>query len=449
MNKHYAVILTACFLVIGFTGVVAQSILPPAELELKIKEAMHDSDVVKLLLTQVRGLSGSIQNNAEAVKLNNRAIVFAEKSNYLPGLVESYSNAVRFANQNMDITAERIYKQKLDKAQAALDKIEKQKLKLLENENKEKESQLVTAGEEIKTKELVIDEKNRIISGKDTVINRVTLEKQQQEQLLKLSKQEGEIKDLTLKEQQQATRFLFVVSLGIVVILIILLFLFFNSRKYACRIASEKERSDELLKNILPVSVAEELKENGIVKSRYYDNVTVVFTDFEGFTKLSEKMTAEELVKEIDHCYKQFDSIVEKHGLEKIKTIGDAYMCAAGLPEPTKDHAQRAVKAAKEIVIFIDELKKERIAKGMPHFNIRVGLHTGPVVAGVVGTRKFAYDIWGDTVNVAARLESASESGRVNISHSVYVLVKDDFTTSHRGKVMAKNKGEIDMYFVE
>lgn len=449
MNNHYAVILILLLCIACLNKAVAQDILAPADLELKIKEAPSDSDVVKILLKQVRGLSRSIQNSDEAEKLNNRAIIFAEKSKYLPGLAECYSNAAKFAGLKMDITSERIYKQKLDKVQAELDKIAKAKLKLLQEENKEKDTQLETADKEIKTKELVIDEKNRIISGKDTVINRVTLENQQKEQQLKLSKQESEIKDLRLNRQQQATRFLFAVSISIAVILIILLFMFYNRSKYTARIAKEKERSDELLKNILPVAVAEELKENGVVKTRYYDNVTVLFTDFEGFTKLSERMTAEELVKEIDHCYRKFDEIIEHHGLEKIKTIGDAYMCAAGLPEPSADHAHRAVKAAKDIVHFIEELKRERAAKGQQHFSIRVGLNTGPVVAGVVGTRKFAYDIWGDTVNVAARLESASEIGRVNISHTVYQLVKNDFETTHRGKVKAKNKGEIDMYFVE
>lgn len=448
MGKRYVVLISAILLFISLGQGYAQTVLPSAELEDKIRNAPHDTVVVKIVLQQIRGLSRSIQNTDEANKLNNRAIIFAEKSNYLVGLAECYTNAAHFANLRFDATAERIYKQKLEKVQLELDKIAKAKLKLLQTENKEKENKLETADKELKTKELVIDEKNRIITGKDTVINRQKLENLQKEQLLKLAKQEGELKDLKFNKQQTATRFLFVVSIGIGIIFLILLYIFFNNRRYTKQIAKEKERSDNLLQNILPISIAEELKINGHVKTRYYDNVTVLFTDFEGFTKLSERMTSEDLVKEIDYCYTEFDSIIVRHGLEKIKTIGDAYMCAAGLPEPADDHALRAVKAAMDIVLFIDKLRAERIAKGLPHFNIRVGLNTGPVVAGVVGTHKFAYDIWGDTVNVAARLESASEVGRVNISHTVYELVKHNFSTQHRGKVMAKNKGEIDMYFV-
>jgi class 3 adenylate cyclase len=173
-----------------------------------------------------------------------------------------------------------------------------------------------------------------------------------------------------------------------------------------------------------------------------------MFTDFKGFTQIAEQMSPGELVAEIDVCFKAFDGIITRNGLEKIKTIGDSYMCAGGLPVPTADHAEKVVKAALEIQDFMEQHQLEREGKGKARFEARIGIHTGPVVAGIVGVKKFAYDIWGDTVNIASRMESSGEAGEVNISGSTYSLVKDKFMCQYRGKVEAKNKGEIDMYFV-
>jgi class 3 adenylate cyclase len=178
------------------------------------------------------------------------------------------------------------------------------------------------------------------------------------------------------------------------------------------------------------------------------DEVTVLFTDFKGFTQLSEKLTPKELVAEINECFSAFDYIMEKHGVEKIKTIGDAYMAAGGLPTANTTHAQDVVNAAIDIQTFMQEHKEKKLAANELFFEIRIGVHTGPVVAGIVGVKKFAYDIWGDTVNTASRMESSGEVGKVNISGTTYELVKDKFTCVHRGKVQAKGKGEIDMYFV-
>jgi adenylate cyclase len=214
------------------------------------------------------------------------------------------------------------------------------------------------------------------------------------------------------------------------------------------RISKEKKRSEELLLNILPAEVAEELKLKGTSEARDYEEVTVMFTDFKDFTRISEKMTSSELVKEIDYCFSAFDNIIHKNGIEKIKTIGDAYMCAGGLPVANKTHAEDTLKAALEIRDFMTNHNKNRIAKGELPFEIRIGINTGPVVAGIVGVKKFAYDIWGDTVNLASRMESSGEAGKVNISGSTYELVKDKFTCTHRGKIQTKNKGEVDMYFV-
>ncbi len=214
-------------------------------------------------------------------------------------------------------------------------------------------------------------------------------------------------------------------------------------------IEKEKEHSDELLLNILPSEVADELKTKGSADAKHFDEVTVMFTDFKGFTQISEKLSPSELVAEIHACFKAFDNIITKHNIEKIKTIGDSYMCAGGLPVVNKTNATDVVAAAVEIQQFMQQHLLQRKNENKEPFEIRIGVHTGAVVAGIVGVKKFAYDIWGDTVNIASRMESSGEAGRVNISGTTYQLVKDKFNCMHRGKIQAKNKGEIDMYFVE
>jgi adenylate cyclase len=213
------------------------------------------------------------------------------------------------------------------------------------------------------------------------------------------------------------------------------------------KIKAGKQRSDELLLNILPEEVAEELKAKGSAEAKQFDQVTVMFTDFKGFTQIAEKLSPAELVAEIDTCFKAFDHIIGRHNIEKIKTIGDAYMCAGGLPIANTANAVDVVRAALEIREFMLGHSKQRISAGKEVFEIRIGVHTGPVVAGIVGVKKFAYDIWGDTVNTASRMESSGVPGEVNISGSTYELVKDHFICTYRGKIPAKNKGEIDMYF--
>ena len=241
--------------------------------------------------------------------------------------------------------------------------------------------------------------------------------------------------------------------IGIAVLLLSAALVLYNrfriTRKQKVLIEIEQKRSEELLLNILPSEVAEELKQKGSADAKQFDDVTVMFTDFKGFTKISEKLTPSELVAEIDTCFKAFDHIIHKHNIEKIKTIGDAYMCAGGLPVINKSHASDVVKAAIEIQHFMQQHLKERELQGKEIFEIRIGIHTGPVVAGIVGVKKFAYDIWGDTVNTASRMESSGEVGKVNISGSTFELVKDQFNCIHRGKISAKGKGEIDMYFVD
>lgn len=210
----------------------------------------------------------------------------------------------------------------------------------------------------------------------------------------------------------------------------------------------ERQKSDDLLLNILPFSVAKELKTIGSATPQFYDKVTVLFTDFRGFTNIASKMTPVEVIKELDYCFLNFDNIIGKYNLEKIKTIGDAYMCAGGIPIPNETNPFDAIRAGLEIQKFMQAWIDDKKAKGLETWEVRLGIHTGEVIAGVVGNKKFAYDIWGDAVNTASRMESSGEVGTVNISGSTYEYVKDFFDCTYRGKVHAKNKGDVDMYFV-
>ena len=215
------------------------------------------------------------------------------------------------------------------------------------------------------------------------------------------------------------------------------------------KLDDERRKSDDLLRNILPEEVMQELKANGRTTARSYELVTVLFADFKDFTILSERLSPEELVSGIAEYFEAFDNLVDLHGAEKIKTVGDAYIAASGLPELNSDNPLIIVQLAVDMIATVEALREKRLTEGKEVFDIRIGVHTGPLVAGVVGIRKFAYDIWGDTVNTAARMQQHGEAGAINISQRTYELVQDAFTCSYRGKIAAKNKGEIAMYFVE
>ncbi len=210
----------------------------------------------------------------------------------------------------------------------------------------------------------------------------------------------------------------------------------------------ELQRSEQLLLNILPYETAQELKMSGKAVARYYPDITVMFTDFKGFTHIAEKLSPEQLVQEIDEFFTAFDLIMEKNGIEKIKTIGDAYMAASGLPAVNDTHALDMVNAAVDIIEYMEVQKQIRIAANRPVFDIRIGIHTGPVVAGIVGHKKFAYDIWGDAVNLASRMESSGEAGQINISQATYDRISSTYSCIFRGEIEAKNKGKVGMYFV-
>lgn len=209
----------------------------------------------------------------------------------------------------------------------------------------------------------------------------------------------------------------------------------------------EKKKSDELLLNILPKEIATELKNTGKATTKKYDSVTILFTDFKDFTKLVESISATKLVEELNEIFSRFDDIMDEFNIEKIETIGDAYMAASGLPEENLDHAERCVNAALQMINYLNH----RNNRNKLQWNIRVGLHSGPVVAGVVGKKKFAYDLFGDTVNTASRIESNGHPGKINISQATYNLLKEnsDFIFSNRGRIFAKGKGELEMWFID
>lgn len=245
------------------------------------------------------------------------------------------------------------------------------------------------------------------------------------------------------------------IAIGVGILFLILALGFFSRWRYVKKsraiIEKEKNRSENLLLNILPAEIAEELKEKGEAEARDFDMVSILFTDFKGFTEQSAKVSAAELIAEINQCFKSFDLICEKYGVEKIKTIGDAYMAAGGLPVPSDESVLNTILAGLEMQAFMKNRSTEKKSVGELSFEMRLGIHTGPVVAGIVGVKKFQYDVWGDTVNTASRMESNGQVGKVNISQNTYELIKEnpDFIFEPRGKIKAKGKGDIDMWFVE
>jgi adenylate cyclase len=332
------------------------------------------------------------------------------------------------------------------------------------------------------SQELKIIEQQLALSNKEKELQAMALlkekaEKNEKEKLLRLAKREKELqtaqlavlsKDKALKQVQidkQRRELNFkntmrvVYWIGILLLSISLFFIYRNYKNQKVNLRKlnisnnklnrEKLKTEELLHNILPIEVANELKTNGFSEAKQYDHVTVLFTDFVNFSGISETLSPKELVAEIDQCFKAFDGIMQQYKLEKIKTIGDAYLAVSGLPKANDHHAIDAINAAKELLAYMQRTDSIFGVNSKFKAGIRIGIHSGPVVAGIVGVKKFAYDIWGDTVNTAARMEQNSEAGKINVSNSTYELVKNHFSFEARGKIPAKNKGMIDMYYLK
>lgn len=307
------------------------------------------------------------------------------------------------------------------------------------------------------SKDALISQRDSVLTKRDSVLTSRELELRFQADQIKLLEQDRALQAAEAA-YERTVRNALIAGTALLFVLAGLLWRLIANKQRTNRALARKNaeldisrrRSDELLLNILPAELVEELKVSGITQTRHHDDVTIMFTDFKDFTRISELLTPTELVKEIDYCFRQFDKIIGKYpSIEKIKTIGDSYLCAGGLPDPHVDHATEVVAAALEIRDFIANLCEERTREGKLAFQVRIGVHTGPVVAGVVGATKFAYDIWGDTVNTASRLESACEPGRVNISEATYQQISKHFACAYRGQIASKNKAEMSMYFVD
>ncbi len=319
-----------------------------------------------------------------------------------------------------------------------------------------KQQEILTMSEDKAKTELMLAKKQHVVDSLNFAGIRDSFALAQKEYILGQQKMELAESEAKIQIQESQRNLLIALATLVAMLAIGMYSRFVNMKKHNEVLAEknkiireEQARSEQLLLNILPVAIANELKLHGAAQTRLYKQATVVFIDFIGFSRIAAKLSPEQLVGDLDYCFKAFDKIIADYGLEKIKTIGDAYMCAGGLPKPSPEHPVNVIKAALEIQHFLAGWKLEKIDKGLPVFEARVGVHTGEIIAGVVGDIKFAYDIWGDTVNVASRMETSGEGGRVNISGTTYDLVKDKFKCEYRGKVPAKNMGEVDMYFVE
>lgn len=275
---------------------------------------------------------------------------------------------------------------------------------------------------------------------------------QKKEGQITLLQKDKDLQELDIKRQKLAKN-AFLAGFGLILIIAFILYRNYRNKVKVNKILDQQNAEiQHLILNILPSEVADELQKTGHATPKYYESVSVLFTDFVGFTKIADTLSPQEVVAELNDCFMAFDQIIENHNIEKIKTIGDSYMCAGGLPRKDGQddlHAVKIVRAALDIQQHMKEKNEVRKAAGLTPWDLRIGIHTGPVVAGVVGKNKYAYDIWGSTVNIASRMESNGQPGQINISASAYELVSDDYDCTHRGKIFAKNVGEIDMYFVK
>lgn len=430
----------------------------------KIYEALYDYESAMLDYQNYLNIRDSIQRAKAQNQSDMTATAF---------LVERVSNDTESLWASEEISYLELQRLKLDSANRQqelklfyqTDSIQKITIDNQRLENQRALQELLLKEEQVYAaiKEKEVDSLRQIERIQTLELETQKLVQKEQESQIELLDKENQLNELNLKKVQARNKFL----IGIAALALIIIYIVYRSLRFAKKtnkvlhkqkneierqkdeIEYERERSDKLLLNILPEETAEELKEKGSATPKHYDLVSVLFTDFKGFTNIAEKLTPQELVAELNNCFLEFDKIIDKYNLEKIKTIGDAYMCAGGIPIENTTNPVDIAKAGLEIKDYMENLKKEREAAGEDFWELRIGIHTGPVVAGVVGKNKFAYDIWGDAVNTASRMESSGVPGKVNISGTTYEIIKDQFECTYRGKVQAKNKGEIDMYIVE
>jgi adenylate cyclase len=389
-------------------------------------------------------------NVEEALKYHNKALNLAEKLDVKIRMVEAFQGIANVYNKKSDFISTITYYTRAENLAAELK---------LNPKLKEIYQELAIAYEKANDYKNAYAYQTRLDIVKDTLFNELTERKLGALQFeFDLEKKQNEInlltkdKDLQIVQtkRQRFAKNAFMIGLFLAFIIALLIFRSYRIKAKTHKILDKQKNEIEgLLLNILPKEVAVELQRTGHSTPKHYESVSVMFTDFKSFTVIADNMSPKELVEELDACFIAFDGIIAKYGLEKIKTIGDSYMCAGGIPTPDETHVLKIVKAGLEIQQYIAEYNERRREKNLEPWNVRIGIHVGPVVAGVVGKKKYAYDIWGSTVNIASRMESNGEPGKVNISAATYELIKDYYECSHRGKISAKNIGEIDMYFIE
>ncbi len=491
MKRFTGVLLLMLF---SFTG-IAQNENIQALLR-KLETSHEDTLKVQLLIDIANAY---IKGNAnDGIKYGEQALTLSEKLDWHTGIrkanttlgdlyksknqygkaVKYYSKGIKLPSVSVPVVSgdgksnrekleeEKIQKERLqrelEQKEAAYRKRQQEAAALLNQQSElteqqkleleERQKDLLLKSEEIQAQKEAIAETQAALekTAEEKLLAQEQLsvaeaEQQLQEARLNALMHEKMLQEAEIEDKKKERRIILLAASLMVVVLAFTLYVLLIQRKNNKLISKEKKKSDELLLNILPIEVANELKEKGEAEAKLYNEVTVLFSDFVGFTNIVEYLSPQDLVTELHTCFKAFDSIISKYGIEKIKTVGDAYMAVSGLPASNVEHAISIVNAALEIRDF---MKQRRKKLGDKTFTVRLGINRGSVVAGIVGVRKFAYDLWGDTVNIAARMEQNSESDKINISGATYELVKDHFICEHRGKIYAKNKGEIDMYFV-
>ena len=418
-----------------------QFLLNRSEKEMRL--LMVQQDIQKLMISQLNLEKDKISLESEKLQLENKTkeselIQLQQERAIQEGEIRNKALEAERTEQTLRLTAQRLETEQKERAIGELR--QKEELERLKQQKISRENDVLK-----KDKDLLTKDKN-------------LLTQQQELDRLNLEKRQGELETIYVLS-----------GIGLLILLMILAGLFYfrsanlklaqqneqiENQKIEIeeshqQVEEERQKAEEILLNILPAEIARELKETGIATPRNYEMVSVLFSDFSEFTSAAEEMEPDELIEELNICFMKFDEIMEQNNMEKIKTIGDSYMCAGGVPAANKTNPLDAINAAVAMQDYIRERRSSREKEGRKYWGMRIGIHTGEVIAGVVGKKKFAYDIWGDTVNLASRMESSGEDGRINISDATYKYVKDVYKCQYRGGVVAKNKGSVDMYFVE
>lgn len=386
-------------------------------------------------------LKGSVEKfNANTTDAVHLAKLYSIVEKYLkdPDYIEilKNSNGINLTKSQLELEKKTIA--------ANLTKAEREKLNLKQN----LESTVESSQRQISSLESASDSMTAVISLKDQQLRDIQFQRQidsvvQMYSELQISQKE----ELIALKDASNTRMMYAIF-GTVLALVLLAFSFYKSVLFNRQLHLEKAKSEELLLNILPANIAKEIKENGKVNTREYENSTVLFSDFHGFSQVAKQLSASELVADLNTCFTAFDKLAQKYNVEKIKTIGDAYMCIGGIPEPTIDSTENVINMGLEMQAFLEKWNKERELIGKPPLQARIGVHTGKVAAGVVGFNKFCYDVWGDTVNVASRIESNGILNKVNVSESTKNLLRNGYKFHSRGEIEIKNMGAVKMYYI-